>query len=184
MTGDEWSEASAAHLRILWDQGLSTAAIARQMGRTKNGIIGKAHRLDLPGRPSPIRAAGSGARAGQHPIRRARRAGSQTLPPLPRWCTQCFRLLTTEQTRFCSTDCYRMAAVPRRPKPVEPRAPKPGQPQAVRLGRVTECCFLISDGKPHRFCCEPTEPGRPYCATHWAATHVKQRSAELDGIAA
>jgi GcrA cell cycle regulator len=170
----EWSDAAMAFLRSLWDEGHSTAEIGRRMGRTKSGIIGKAHRLDLPGRPSPIRAAGSGARPGQHPVR-SRRAGPITLPALPRWCTHCFRILTAEQTRFCSSDCYRLAAVPRRtPKPPAPRAPRPESTPAS-VGHVTECCFPLNDGRPWRFCCEPTEPGKPYCAKHWAATHIPLR---------
>jgi len=32
--------------------------IGRHLGVSKNAVVGKAHRLDLPGRPSPIRAIG------------------------------------------------------------------------------------------------------------------------------
>ena len=33
---------------------LATAEIGRRMGVTKNTVVGKAHRLDLPARPSPM----------------------------------------------------------------------------------------------------------------------------------
>jgi len=51
----EWSDEVISHLRALWAEGHSTAEIGRRLGVTKNAIVGKAHRLDLPARPSPIR---------------------------------------------------------------------------------------------------------------------------------
>jgi predicted transcriptional regulator len=48
-----WSEATTQKLRKLWDEGHSTAEIGRRLGLTKNQVLGKAHRLGLPGRASP-----------------------------------------------------------------------------------------------------------------------------------
>lgn len=53
----EWTDESIARLRVLWQEGLSTAEIGRRMQITKNAVVGKAHRLDLAARPSPIRKA-------------------------------------------------------------------------------------------------------------------------------
>ena len=50
-----WDEETIHHLRDLWAQGLSTAEIGRRLNVSKNAIVGKAHRLDLDARPSPIR---------------------------------------------------------------------------------------------------------------------------------
>ena len=41
-------------LRALWDEGHSTAEIGWRMGLSKNAVVGKAHRLNLRARPSPI----------------------------------------------------------------------------------------------------------------------------------
>lgn len=41
-------------LRRLWDEGHSAAEIGRRMNISKNAVIGKAHRLGLPARESPI----------------------------------------------------------------------------------------------------------------------------------
>lgn len=41
-------------LRRHWASGASMAAIARAMRITKNALVGRAHRLGLSGRPSPI----------------------------------------------------------------------------------------------------------------------------------
>ncbi len=51
----EWSEENVAKLEELWDQYLSTAEIGRILGTTKNAVVGKAHRLGLPKRQSPVR---------------------------------------------------------------------------------------------------------------------------------
>jgi len=39
----------------LWSEGRSGAEIARRLNVSRNSVIGKAHRLELPRRPSPIR---------------------------------------------------------------------------------------------------------------------------------
>ena len=50
-----WDDNNVARLRELWDQGLPTAQIGKLLGFTKNAVVGKAHRIGLERRPSPIR---------------------------------------------------------------------------------------------------------------------------------
>ncbi len=50
-----WNDSNVARLRELWDQGLPTAQIGKLLGFTKNAVVGKAHRIGLERRPSPIR---------------------------------------------------------------------------------------------------------------------------------
>ena len=50
-----WNETNVAKLKELWDQGLPTAQIGKLLGFTKNAVVGKAHRIGLERRPSPIR---------------------------------------------------------------------------------------------------------------------------------
>ena len=50
-----WTEAQIADLKRLWTAGHSTSQIGTILGVSKNAVIGKAHRLKLPSRPSPIR---------------------------------------------------------------------------------------------------------------------------------
>ena len=50
-----WDENNVTKLRELWDQGLPTAQIGKLLGFTKNAVVGKAHRIGLERRPSPIR---------------------------------------------------------------------------------------------------------------------------------
>ena len=50
-----WNDDNVSRLRDLWDQGLPTAQIGKLLGFTKNAVVGKAHRIGLERRPSPIR---------------------------------------------------------------------------------------------------------------------------------
>lgn len=50
----DWSAEAIETLRALWAEGHSTAEIGRRMGISKNAVVGKAHRLHLSARPSPI----------------------------------------------------------------------------------------------------------------------------------
>ncbi|MFI5018063.1 MAG: GcrA family cell cycle regulator, partial [Dongiales bacterium] len=52
----EWTNDRIDELRRLWGQGQTASRIAELLGGvTRNAVIGKAHRLGLRGRPSPIR---------------------------------------------------------------------------------------------------------------------------------
>ena len=53
-TANAWTEERLAELRKLWDQGLSISQIGDALGVSRNAIAGKAHRMGLPKRPSPI----------------------------------------------------------------------------------------------------------------------------------
>ena len=51
---NSWTEERLKKLRDLWDKGLSISQIGEELGVTRNAIAGKAHRLGLPKRQSPI----------------------------------------------------------------------------------------------------------------------------------
>ena len=76
-----WDEEAIRLLKALWTQGLSTAEIGRRLGVSKNAIVGKAHRLELEARPSPIRR-DPPKPLDDHAAPYPRVAGP-TLPPLP-----------------------------------------------------------------------------------------------------
>lgn len=50
-----WTDELVAELIRLWQAGYSASRIGSLLGVSKNAVIGKAHRLKLPPRPSPIR---------------------------------------------------------------------------------------------------------------------------------
>ncbi len=54
-----WDDAMIESLKTLWESDLSTAAIGRELGVSKNSVCGKAFRLGLASRASPVRTKGS-----------------------------------------------------------------------------------------------------------------------------
>ena len=50
-----WTDEMVENLKKMWDQGLSTGEIGKRLGVSKNSVVGKVHRLQLVGRPSPIK---------------------------------------------------------------------------------------------------------------------------------
>jgi GcrA cell cycle regulator len=50
-----WTTELIDQLVVLWDEGLPTAEIGRRLAISKNAVIGKAHRLSLKPRPSPLK---------------------------------------------------------------------------------------------------------------------------------
>jgi len=50
-----WTPELMEQLAVLWAEGHSTAEIGRRMGISKNAVVGKAHRLQLKPRPSPLK---------------------------------------------------------------------------------------------------------------------------------
>ena len=73
-TGPEtgWTEDLIERLRRHWDEGLSAAQIGRRLGMSRSAIIGKARRLELSARASPV-----GGRS------KARREADEVHPPPP-----------------------------------------------------------------------------------------------------
>jgi GcrA cell cycle regulator len=151
----EWAEETIVRLRALWDEGLSTAEIGRRLGVTKNAVVGKAHRLDLPARPSPIRPAGSGIPRKPH-VPKPQPAPLNTLAPLA--------------SLSGSAEVVRLSAPPRvRQSPracTEVKAPSPALPE--KYGRVEPCCWPIGEPgtREFRYCSVDSLPGRPYCDQH------------------
>ena len=160
----EWNEETIARLRALWAEGLSTAEIGRRMGVSKNAVVGKAHRLNLPARPSPIRRDGSGA-APRPPT--PRRVVGPTLPPLAAASLP----MPPEPPR----QTYQSNPDPR-PEPA-PRAATRPAPAPTRYYRPSVCCWPIGEPgtKSFRFCDAEAAGGKPYCADHAALAYVKVR---------
>ncbi|SFK25708.1 GcrA family cell cycle regulator [Falsiroseomonas stagni] len=162
----DWSAEAIERLRALWAEGHSTAEIGRRMGVSKNAVVGKAHRLNLPARPSPIRREAVAEKPAAAPVRAARPAS-----PAPR--------------STLSPSPAPVAAVPA-PAPVAAMT-APAAPTAVvrafpRLGSARTCCWPIGEpGTPDfRFCTAEATSGKPYCTQHAAVAYVKARDRRED----
>jgi GcrA cell cycle regulator len=170
----EWNNEVIARLRALWDEGLSTADIGRRLGVTKNAVVGKAHRLDLPARPSPIRRGGGGSPRPRAP----RRISGPTLPPLS--CTRAPAPTPASEPRQ-----ERPLAVERleaRPLAVVRAVPPPSSAAPRPYARVVPCCWPIGEPgtKGFRFCDEGSAPGKPYCAEHAQLAYVRVKDRRED----
>jgi GcrA cell cycle regulator len=169
----EWAEETILRLRALWDEGLSTAEIGRRLGVSKNAVVGKAHRLDLPARPSPIRRDGSGGGA---PRRSApRRVAGPTLPPLSSTSALNGVAPSTSAPPIVSHAAF--FTVRPTPAPVRPAAPAPRP-----YGRIVTCCWPLGEPgtQSFRFCDDPSEPGKPYCSEHVKLAYVRVRDRRED----
>lgn len=167
----EWNDEAIARIRLLWSEGHSTAEIGRRMGISKNAVVGKAHRLNLPARPSPIRRSTGEKRT---PIRATiRRVTGPTLPALQSVPRASVPAPSTPAVAS-SLPMPAVVALPVHKAPVMLRTvasnPRPS-------GRVSSCCWPLGDpGTPQfRFCGDPTMPAKPYCHEHAALAYVKVR---------
>ncbi|MGH6891605.1 MAG: GcrA family cell cycle regulator, partial [Dongiaceae bacterium] len=80
----EWTEQRIETLRRLWGQGQTASQIAVALGGvTRNAVIGKAHRLGLTGRPSPIKRDASGAVVSKRRPAPRRAMVQQSKPMMP-----------------------------------------------------------------------------------------------------
>jgi GcrA cell cycle regulator len=164
----EWSSERIEQLRSLWHDGLSASQIAAQLGGiTRNAVIGKAHRLGLTGRPSPIKNRPSGVVRRQAPAR-PRPERRPVAPPV------------------------RVAHAPATAAPVVRRVESPLPP--VELGDMPGATILtLTDrickwpiGDPRdadfHFCGRVSSEGLPYCAEHARRAYQPpaRRSGERD----
>jgi len=157
----DWTAEAIERLRALWAEGHSTAEIGRRMGISKNAVVGKAHRLNLSARPSPIR-----------------RDATPRPAPAPR------------PVRQAPMPMQRLVAVqPPRPAPAPPPAPVAAAAPVLRsfpaarprLG-ARSCCWPLGEpGTPgFHFCGAEPMAGKPYCTEHAALAYVKPRDRRED----
>lgn len=146
-----WTAERIQQLRDLWTQeDLSASAIATRMRITKNAVVGKAHRLCLPARPSPIRRRPDGA----SPTTKPRKAP----------------VLAGDKPTLAALGAAPVPAAA--PTPPPPARIGPVRPCAWPIGEPGKPGF--------RFCGEPKAPGArlPYCAEHMAVAVVRKAAAE------
>lgn len=147
--GEFWTPEVLQRLRDLWAAEHSTAEIGRRLGCTKNAVIGKANRLRLDRRPSPLLPKNrlpQPAPSVPRPVFK--------LPPLPA-----------------------MAPIAAAPRPVIVPPPKPlpvslvplrPEPATVFKPRSTGTCCWLEGETPRTFvrCDAPAVVGTSWCRAH------------------
>ena len=169
----DWNANTIARLRSLWAEGHSTAEIGRRMGVSKNAVVGKSHRLNLPARPSPIRS--DRARTPRVP-RRPR------CPPLPALRRQERPALVLQSRPLNTNTPSPVAVVPVQGREVLPALVPPAptvaaaMPVSAAIRGTRPCCWPIGEPgtRSFRFCDAPNEAGKPYCPDHCGIAYRKK----------
>ena len=76
-----WTDERIDQLKAMWERGLTASQIAEELGGvSRNAVIGKAHRLGLQSRPSPVKANETPKRAAA-PVRKPAPAAPEAETP-------------------------------------------------------------------------------------------------------
>ena len=140
-----WDPDDDARLTLLWNGGMSTAQIGLRIGRTKSAAIGRARRLNLVPRPSPLPGAPK-----QRAVQVAPKA--QREPPSPE-----------PQVRIVRPDPPAAAPPPELPPAAPPLSP---QPRSVVFSCATSCQWIEGFGPEWTKCGGPTVDHGSWCAAH------------------
>jgi GcrA cell cycle regulator len=192
-----WTDERIDRLKELWSQGVTASQIADELGGvSRNAVIGKAHRLGLQSRPSPVKANEPAAPA----VEESREAASELSPvasataapweeaedaapaaaqPQPQPAPQ-------PQIRSVGPGGFLRQAPGEQQLPIPPAPPrrlvpaKPSPEIAEKTGLLDLnekiCKWPIGHpGEPDfHFCGSPANPGFPYCVEHCGVAYQAQ----------
>ncbi|MGK6319224.1 GcrA family cell cycle regulator [Sphingomonas sp. DT-204] len=185
-----WSEERIETLKAMWEAGQTASQIAEALGGvSRNAVIGKAHRLGLQPRPSPVKpnepeAAPAPAKIAAAPAPAAEAAPAPAAPrpaaPEPRPASDQPVLRSVGPGGFVRQNPGEQAP-PIAPAP--PRRLVPARPSEAIAGKTTLldlndriCKWPIGHpGEPDfHFCGEKVNPGFPYCVAHCGHAYQAQ----------
>lgn len=143
-----WSEEQLEQLHKLAGVGLSAGEIGARIGKTRNAVVGKCHRIGIP--------LGSKSAPAVHYSKHVARP--KDAPPRPR-----------QRHKRATTPILKPTILP--PPPKEP--PVPIEPRKIELTELSadDCKWPIGDG-PFLFCGNPRDTALngveqvPYCFQH------------------
>jgi GcrA cell cycle regulator len=194
-----WTDERIERLKQLWKKGMTASQIADELGAvSRNAVIGKAHRLGLQARPSPVKPnepapapAKAKAKAGAAPAEAKKpaepapkaqpRTASQASQPAPQAPSE-------PQPRIVSVGpggFLRQGPGDQQPPipPAPPRRLVPAKPSAEVADKTSLldlnekiCKWPIGHpGEPDfHFCGRPANPGFPYCVDHCGVAYQAQ----------
>jgi len=196
-----WTEERIERLKKMWHDGATASQIADELGGvSRNAVIGKAHRLGLEQRPSPVKlgeeketkkAAPAPAVAAPKPTPRAEAPKPESVAPT----TASAAPQRTPGQRLSPADMqYRSIGPggfirqgpgeqqapipPAPPRRLVPAKPSPEVADKTSLLDLNErvCKWPIGHpGEPDfYFCGEPANPGFPYCVEHCGVAYQAQ----------
>lgn len=148
-----WTDERIDQLKQLWEKGLTASQIADKLagGISRNAVIGKAHRLGLKARPSPVKS-GEGV---ADPVAEVRPVVAAPVAPV--------------------AEAPRAKPVAARPAAAPATTGGSGKTSLLDLSDKI-CKWPI--GHPgeadFHFCGKPAQPTFPYCGEHCAVAYQAQ----------
>jgi len=199
-----WTEERIETLKTMWEAGQTASQIAEALGGvSRNAVIGKAHRLELQARPSPVRQnEPEPAVAAPPPEPEPEPEQAVAAPPAPAPAP-----VAAEEPEPAPAATAPAASAPATPQPIlrsvgpggfvrqspgEQQAPStpapprrlvPAKPSAEIAGKTTLldlsdriCKWPIGHpGEPDfHFCGDKVNPGFPYCVNHCGHAYQAQ----------
>ena len=200
-----WTDERIDKLKTLWEKGMTASQIAEELGGvSRNAVIGKAHRLGLQSRPSPVKAGdaprkksgakkASAAKPSAPP--QAAPAKAASAPPQQRQPAQATTPVpsqplptSAQQPRIVSVGPggflrqgpgdQQAPIPPAPPRRLVPAKPSPEIADKTSLLDLTERICKWPMGHPgepdFHFCGEKVNPGFPYCVEHCGRAYQAQ----------
>jgi GcrA cell cycle regulator len=194
-----WTDERIERLKELWTQGITASQIAEELGGvSRNAVIGKAHRLGLQARPSPVKPnedhEGAPAAAEPAPPRPAPVAAQA--PPAPAAEPRASEAAPAAPAQPHQPPQPQIRSIgpggfvrqspgeqqspipPAPPRRLVPAKPSPEIADKTSLLDLNEkiCKWPIGHpGEPDfHFCGEQANPGFPYCVEHCGVAYQAQ----------
>jgi GcrA cell cycle regulator len=197
-----WTDERIDHLKTLWEKGLTASQIAEELGGvSRNAVIGKAHRLGLKSRPSPVKANDTDKKAAVKKVVKSA-APSTAAPSQPRPVAAPIHHRPAPATAAPEAAERPVSSMPRvvsigpggfmrqgpgdQQAPIPPAPPRrlvPAKPTADIAGKTTlldlnERVCRWPMGHPgeadFHFCGTTVNPGFPYCVEHCGRAYQAQ----------
>ncbi|RYD97358.1 MAG: GcrA cell cycle regulator [Sphingomonadales bacterium] len=198
-----WTEERIDQLKRLWGQGMTASQIADELGGvSRNAVIGKAHRLGLEARPSPVKggdasassgaAAAPAAPAAPPPEKAAAPAPRPAPAPAPAPAASAPApapervAAPMPMVRSIGPGGFQRQTPGEQTAPIQPAPPRrlvPAKPSAEMADKTglldlnDKICKwpLGHPGEPDfHFCGEVINPGFPYCLEHCSIAYQAQ----------
>lgn len=194
-----WTDERIEQLRKMWEGGMTASQIAEELGGvSRNAVIGKAHRLGLQSRPSPVKA-GEGNEAAERadtpkpvaaapaprPVRPQPPVAATPEPVSPAATIQP-PVAPQPVIRSIGPGGFQRAMPGEQQAPSSPAPPRrlvPAKPAAEFADKTSlldltdKICKwpLGHPGEPDfHFCGKPINPGFPYCLDHCSVAYQAQ----------
>jgi GcrA cell cycle regulator len=193
-----WTDERIDRLKTMWENGLTASQIADELGGvSRNAVIGKAHRLGLKSRPSPVKANDADikpatAKPKARPVEKAAAPRTvapaapvervATLPPIkpPHPQTDIPKIVSIGPGGFMRQGPGDQQAPipPAPPRRLVPAKPSPEIADKTSLLDLNERVCRWPMGHPgepdFHFCGEAVNPGFPYCVEHCGRAYQAQ----------